>query len=633
MSIINRNNKCRTCLKSGTKLQSISTKPKMMKVDKTYMELINHIAQVEFDTDDEHKMPQGICSICSKKIRDSYTFIKQVRKCNTIFLKSTINIPDDNPLDKLEESFATENVLLDECDDKSIKEEVNPFDDEEMNAPKKEEVDSDSSSSFSNDNFEPMPPDGHDDGDDTDTQEEFIKISDTTTKVNVVTAAPGPLPSSTVPDDDVAIKTEESEQKDEQAAELFPECVLSEKVFSDDDSLSDLDSVKAEDDPTYDPLESKTRKRAPRSETLDEDKNLPVPCEDCDRVFQNANLLKRHKKDTHLPDELKVQCPHCPAKFSRRHNMYTHMRTLHKIEPVIEQKANPKKERNSVKCEHCQKSYCNKYKLMDHIKRKHGPDSNQPKKEKIKQPAKRFLCALCGFTCNSQPNLDVHYRRHTGERPFKCDHCDRRFYRMYDVQMHNLSHTGERPFKCTVCEKAFRRSGKLKIHMRTHTNERPYKCTECEKAFKQSKDLTVHRRIHTGERPYKCNVCESTFIQSNSLRLHQTKTKHSNDPVNPINNNNSAPATTNTLMNNAMNNNSVSSSLLNNTSSTNTGNLSHNTNNNPAPPPPMPNTSAIIHPNIPTTNNAINNTGNITHNTNSNSGDTKYPEMLMNKML
>lgn len=164
-------------------------------------------------------MPQGICSICSKKIRDSYTFIKQVRKCNTIFLKSTINIPDDNPLDKLEESFATENVLLDECDDKSIKEEVNPFDDEEMNAPKKEEVDSDSSSSFSNDNFEPMPPDGHDD-DDTDTQEEFIKISDTTTKVNVVTAAPGPLPSSTVPDDDVAIKTEESEQKDEQAAEL-----------------------------------------------------------------------------------------------------------------------------------------------------------------------------------------------------------------------------------------------------------------------------------------------------------------------------------------------------------------------------------------------------------------------------
>ncbi|XP_073819529.1 uncharacterized protein [Musca autumnalis] len=626
MSIRNRNNKCRTCLKSGTKLQPISTKPKMMKVDKTYMELINHIAQVEFDTDDEHKMPQGICSICSKKIRDSYTFIKQVRKCNTIFLKSTITMPDENPLDKLEESFATENVLLDECDDnKSIKEEVNPFDDEEMNAaPKKEELDSDSSSSFSNDNFAP---DTTHDNDDNDTDEEFIKIKEPAIKANVAVVVP---PSSTTnkDDDDVAIKTEENEQKDEQT-ELFPECVLNEKVFSDDDSLSELDSIKAEDDPTYDPLESgKTKtKRAPKAETLDdEDKNLPVPCEDCDRVFQNANLLKRHKKDTHLPDELKVQCPHCTAKFSRRHNMYTHMRTLHKIEPVIEQKANPKRERNSVKCEHCQKSYCNKYKLMDHIKRKHGPDSDQPKKEKIKQPAKRFLCALCGFTCNSQPNLDVHYRRHTGERPFKCDHCDRRFYRMYDVQMHNLSHTGERPFKCTVCEKAFRRSGKLKIHMRTHTNERPYKCTECEKAFKQSKDLTVHRRIHTGERPYKCNVCESTFIQSNSLRLHQTKTKHSNDPVNPINN--TTPGVT-SLMNNVMNNNVTTNNLLNNVN-TNAPNISHNSN-----PPPITTPAPISHPNIPT-NNAVNNsaTGNNITNTNSNPGDTtKYPDMIMNKML
>ncbi|XP_061393690.1 zinc finger protein 675-like [Musca vetustissima] len=511
MSITNRNNKCRTCLKSGSKLLSISIKPKMIKGDKTYMELLNHIAQVEFNTDDEHKMPQSICSVCSKKIRDSYTFIEQVRKSNTTFLKSVTNIVDENSLDKLEEeeSIATDNVLLDECDIK-IKEEVNPFDDEEMNASSEEHL------------IELMEP---------------AILMENVNTATMGTLLPSSTTSSNAPDDDVNFKVEVNEHKEEQA-ELFPECVLNEKLLSDDndDSLSDNDSTKTEeDDPTYNPLVCEPRKR-PTKEISDEDKNLPIACDDCDKVFPNFNLLKRHKRNTHVPDELKVQCPHCPAKFGRLPNMYTHIRTLHKIEPIIEQKSNPKKEHNSIKCEHCQKSYCNKYRLMEHIKRKHGPDeSNQPKKEKIKQLVKRFLCALCGFTCHSQPNLNIHYRRHTGERPFKCEYCDRRFFRLHDAQMHALSHTGERPYKCTECEKGFRSSGKLTIHMRTHTNERPYACTECEKTFKQSKDLTIHRRIHTGERPYKCDICESTFTQSNSLRLHQKKTKHSNVTPKSIN--------------------------------------------------------------------------------------------------
>ena len=87
--------------------------------------------------------------------------------------------------------------------------------------------------------------------------------------------------------------------------------------------------------------------------------------------------------------------------------------------------------------------------------------------------------------------------------PNQCVICQRVLSCKSALQMHYRTHTGERPFKCKICSRAFTTKGNLKTHMGVHRSKPPvrmsHQCPVCHKRFHNGLILQQHIKLHTGE--------------------------------------------------------------------------------------------------------------------------------------
>uniref|UniRef100_A0A182NAJ4 C2H2-type domain-containing protein n=1 Tax=Anopheles dirus TaxID=7168 RepID=A0A182NAJ4_9DIPT len=159
----------------------------------------------------------------------------------------------------------------------------------------------------------------------------------------------------------------------------------------------------------------------------------------------------------------------------------------------------------------------------------HSSITSVSKKQTVEPGGSRpYLCEKCGKTYTQSSHLWQHLRFHNGVRPFSCNRegCTRRFTIRPDLNDHiRKCHTGERPYECEDCHKRFLTGSVYYQHRLIHRGERRYGCPDCPRRFYRADALKNHLRIHTGEKPYACTYCDRKFRQRGDREKH-IRVKH-----------------------------------------------------------------------------------------------------------
>ncbi|KAJ8705819.1 hypothetical protein PYW08_012865 [Mythimna loreyi] len=182
------------------------------------------------------------------------------------------------------------------------------------------------------------------------------------------------------------------------------------------------------------------------------------------RELRTKKATPKQKRMT-IPNMTSYKCNTCSKEFRMKATYKAHMR-FHT---------------NYCVCEACGKRCRNNNQLQEHKRARHGL-------------YKIHKCAYCEYSSATKEALTIHERRHTGERPYVCDHCGATFHRRSNLVQHIAIHLPEKNFQCSVCHKWEKSKKRLQVHEYKVHKEHKYR--------------------------YICPVCQDTFSRPGNVRQH-----------------------------------------------------------------------------------------------------------------